>query len=109
MRCIWGPRSYDSGKGPQKSPHEKVAVRESRWISMDYPIALLTRIGSDFFGVVDILGCPSTLLENGPARTRTEDQGIHFTPPFPEGADYLFTHVGCGMLVPVIKRAQALR
>jgi hypothetical protein len=31
------------------------------------------------------------------------------TPPFPEGVDYLFTHVGCGMLVPVIKRTRALR
>jgi hypothetical protein len=27
----------------------------------------------------------------GPARTRTEDQGIHSTPPFPAGVDYLFT------------------
>ena len=34
----------------------------------------------------------------GPARTRTEDQGIHSAPPFPEGVDYLFTHVGCGTL-----------
>ncbi len=34
----------------------------------------------------------------GPARTRTEDQGIHSTPPFPVGVDYLFTHVGCGTL-----------
>jgi hypothetical protein len=41
---------------------------------------------------------------SGPARTRTEDQGIHSTPPFPVGADYLFTLVGCGTLVPVIKR-----
>ena len=43
-------------------------------------------------------------VRNGPARTRTEDQGIHSTPPFPEGVDYLFTPVGCGTLVPVIKR-----
>ncbi len=35
---------------------------------------------------------------SGPARTRTEDQGIHSAPPFPEGVDYLFTHVGCGTL-----------
>ena len=44
------------------------------------------------------------VLKTGPARTRTEDQGIHSTPPFPEGVDYLFTPVGCGTLLPVIKR-----
>ena len=38
------------------------------------------------------------LLDGGPARTRTEDQGIHLTPPFPEGVDYLFTPEGCGTL-----------
>lgn len=27
----------------------------------------------------------------GPAGIRTQDQGIHVTPPFPAGADYLFT------------------
>src|SRR5580658_3782290 len=43
-------------------------------------------------------------LNSGPARTRTEDQGIHSTPPFPARVDYLFTPVGCGTLVPVIKR-----
>ena len=86
IRCILGPRSHDSAKGPQKSPHERVAVKESRWISMDYPIALLTRIGGDFFGVVDTLGCPWTLLDGGPARTRTEDQGIHFCPAVSGGS-----------------------
>ena len=44
------------------------------------------------------------LWNSGPARTRTEDQGIHSTPPFPARVDYLFTPVGCGTLVPVIKR-----
>src|ERR1700722_16060460 len=43
-------------------------------------------------------------VSGGPARTRTEDQGIHSTPPFPARVDYLFTPVGCGTLVPVIKR-----
>ena len=41
---------------------------------------------------------PRTSQIGGPARTRTEDQGIHFAPPFPEGVDYLFTPVGCGTL-----------
>ena len=47
---------------------------------------------------------PAIWESGGPARTRTEDQGIHSTPPFPEGVDYLFTPVGCGTLLPVIKR-----
>jgi len=44
----------------------------------------------------------------GPAGIRTQDQGIRVTPPFPAGADYLFTRgrrgrFGCGTLSPVIK------
>ena len=38
----------------------------------------------------------------GPTRTRTWNQGIRMTRPFPAGADYLFTLsvtlVGCGTL-----------
>jgi hypothetical protein len=41
---------------------------------------------------------PAIWESGGPARTRTEDQGIHSAPPFPEGVDYLFTPVGCGTL-----------
>ena len=44
----------------------------------------------------------------GPAGIRTQDQGIRVVPPFPAGADYLFTRgairpCGCGTLLPVIK------
>jgi hypothetical protein len=59
----------------------------------------------------------------GPGRIRTYDQGIHSAPTFPPGVDYLFTRElacppdlgdslhsgGCGMLLPVIKGARALR
>ena len=41
---------------------------------------------------------PAIWVSGGPARTRTEDQGIHSIPPFPEGVDYLFTPEGCGTL-----------
>lgn len=44
------------------------------------------------------LHIPVETSDSGPARTRTEDQGIHLAPPFPEGVDYLFTPVGCGTL-----------
>ena len=30
-------------------------------------------------------------MGNGPAGIRTQDQGIRVAPPFPAGADYLFT------------------
>ena len=48
----------------------------------------------------------------GPARTRTWDQGIHFTRLFPSGADYLITLnriVRGGTLKPVIKNTRVLR
>jgi hypothetical protein len=45
---------------------------------------------------------------DGPGRIRTYDQGIHLTPSFPAGVDYLFTRaltvrVGAGCSAPVIK------
>jgi hypothetical protein len=42
MRCVRGPCSCDAQKGPQKSPHGRVAVRESQQMSMDNPIAPLS-------------------------------------------------------------------
>jgi hypothetical protein len=52
-------------------------------------------------------------LENGgPARTRTWDQGIHFTRSFLNGADYLITLnriVRGGTLEPVIKDTKVPR
>ena len=51
----------------------------------------------------------------GPGRIRTYDQGIHLTPAFPPGVDYLFTRararvrVGAGCSKPVIKGTRALR
>jgi hypothetical protein len=44
---------------------------------MDNPIALLAgvpRIYRDFFDIMNILGCPWTSLENGPARHRIDSQ-----------------------------------
>ena len=53
-------------------------------------------------------GARDALRDGGPAGIRTQDQGIRVVPPFPAGADYLFTRgairpCGCGTLLPVIK------
>ena len=40
-------------------------------------------------GVKHVTGMPGE--NGGPGRIRTYDQGIRLTPPFPAGADYLFT------------------
>ena len=53
-------------------------------------------------------------VDGGPARTRTEDQGIHSTPPFPVGVDYLFTPPsydkgGAGRSSLSLSATQALR
>ena len=53
-------------------------------------------------------GCEGVWGIGGPAGIRTQDQGIRVAPPFPAGADYLFTRglrgrFGCGTLSPVIK------
>ena len=43
------------------------------------------------FAVHSMVALRLLTKNGGPARTRTEDQGIHSTPPFPKGVDYLFT------------------
>jgi len=40
----------------------------------------------------------------GPLGLEPRTKGFTSAPPFPEGVDYLFTPVGCGTLLPVIKR-----
>jgi len=60
----------------------------------------------------------ASAMENGRGRIRTYDQGIHLSPTFPPGVDYLFIDArvvrtnadhGCGTLLPVIKGTGALR
>ncbi len=45
----------------------------------------------------------------GPLGLEPRTKGFTSIPPFPKGVDYLFTRIGCGTLVPVIKRTVALR
>ena len=69
----WGPRSCDAQKGPQKSPlRESLSGNRSRclWTTQSHFLARVPRIYPDFFDIMDILGCPWTLLDGGPARTR---------------------------------------
>ena len=40
----------------------------------------------------------------GPLGLEPRTKGFTSAPPFPAGVDYLFTPVGCGTLLPVIKR-----
>jgi len=40
----------------------------------------------------------------GPVGLEPTTKGFTLAPPFPEGVDYLFTPMGCGTLLPVIKR-----
>lgn len=44
MSSIWGPRSCDAQKGPQKSPLRESLSGNPQRMSMDNPIALLTAI-----------------------------------------------------------------
>src|ERR1700678_2069832 len=81
MRCVWGPRSCDAQKGPQKSPlRESLSGNRNGclWTTQSHFLRRFSGIYRNFFNIMDILGCPWTLLDGGPAHHRINAENAYF-------------------------------
>src|SRR5580692_7917466 len=75
------PRSCDAQRGPQKSPlRESLSANRNGclWTTQSHFLRRFSGIYSNFFNVMDILGCPWTLLDGGPAHHRISAENNYF-------------------------------
>ena len=78
MRCVWGPRSCEAQKGPLR---ESVSGNRNGCLrtTQSHFLRRFSGIYSNFFNIMDILGCPWTLLGGGgPAHHRISAENIYF-------------------------------